>query len=361
MKLLITLFLTSAAGFSATPCLKATEACQDWITLGGGPWRSRVYTTFPLATRNPQITRAFIMVHGTNRDADNYFRTALAAAFLGNALDDTIVISPRIASAQGGCHDPLAENEVSWSCGGDSWRSGGTSASTDKLTSFDFVDELLRKLAKRDAFPNLKAIVVAGHSAGGQFVNRYSMANHIHETLGLPVTYVVANPSSYAWLDSTRPLPTQAPAVRPAGRDGSPPTTQDKLLAEKEAAASVNFVPFAGADKCANYDRWPYGMQNRTGGYTAKMSVEQLKKQLVSRPVTYLLGEIDILPLGGFDGSCSAMAQGPTRLARGQAFAKFVTEKLGAQHKMQEVHLCGHNARCMFTDEATLPLIFPKQ
>ena len=331
MKTLCAILLSTAA-FAATPCTKATEACQDWVTLGGGPWRSRVYTTYPLSTPNPQITRAFVMIHGTNRDADNYFRTALAAAFLGNALDDTIVISPRIASAAGACHDPLAANEVSWSCTGDSWRSGGTSVSTDKLTSFDFVDELLHKLANKEVFPNLKTIVVAGHSAGGQFVNRYSMANRIHETLGLPITYVVANPSSYAYLDSMRPA-------------GDP----------------IAFGPFAGVEKCPNYDRWPYGMQSRTGGYTAKMSVEQLKKQLISRPVTYLLGEIDILPLGGFDSSCSAMAQGPTRLARGQAFSKFVTEKLGAQHKVQEVHLCGHNARCMFTDEATLPLIFPRQ
>jgi hypothetical protein len=331
MKTLVTLLLSSAALFAATPCTKV-ETCTDWVTLGGGPWKGKVYTTYPLNRENPHITRAFIMIHGTNRDADNYFRTALAAAFLGNALEDTIVIAPRIASAAGNCRDKLDENEVSWSCTGDSWRSGGTSASSDKLTSFDFVDELLRCLATKKAFPNLKTIVVAGHSAGGQFVNRYSMANHIHETLGLPITYVVANPSSYAYLDSVRP-------------SGDP----------------VTFAAFAGTDKCPMYDRWPYGMQNRTGGYTAKMSVEQLKKQLASRPVTYLLGEIDILPLGGFDGSCSAMAQGPTRLARGQAFAKFVAEKIGAPHKMQEVHLCGHNARCMFTDEATLPLIFPKQ
>src|SRR5262249_15680665 len=146
-----------------------------------------------------------VMVHGTNRDADNYFRTAVAAAFLGGALEDTVVIAPRIASSTGNCRDVLAANEVSWSCTGDSWRSGGTPPRTHKLTSFEFVDELLRKLATRDAFPNLKSIVVAGHSAGGQYVNRYSMANQIHDTLGLPITYVVANPSSYAWLDNSRP------------------------------------------------------------------------------------------------------------------------------------------------------------
>jgi hypothetical protein len=331
MKLLTSLLLFTAATALAAPPCTTVATCTDWVTLGGGPWRGMVYTTYPLATRNPQITRAFIMIHGTNRDADNYFRTSIAAAFLGGALENTVVIAPRIASATGSCHDPLAPNEVSWSCTGDSWRSGGTSASTDKLTSFDFVDELLRKLAKRDAFPNLRAIVVAGHSAGGQYVNRYSMANQVHDTLGLPITYIVANPSSYAWLDASRPTSAEATA----------------------------FGPFANADKCANFDRWPYGLEIRTGGYTAKQSDDQLKKQLAARPVTYLLGEIDILPLGGFDSSCSAMAQGPTRRARGEAFARFVNQKIGARHTMQIVHLCGHNARCMFTDEATLPLIFP--
>jgi hypothetical protein len=331
MKLLTTLLILSAGTALAAPCITATANCTDWVTLGGGPGRGMVYTTYPLSARNPQITRAFIMVHGTNRDADNYFRTALAAAFLGGALDDTVVIAPRIASSAGSCRDSLAANEVSWSCTGDSWRSGGTSTSNDKLTSFDFVDEILRKVANKSVFPNLRAIVVAGHSAGGQYVNRYSMANQVHDALGVPITYVVANPSSYAYLDSARPN-----------------------------AESTGFGEFAGAASCPNFDRWPYGMQNRAGGYTAKMSVEQLTKQLAARPVTYLLGEIDILPLGGFDSSCSAMAQGPTRRARGEAFAKFVNQKIGARHNLVVVSLCGHNARCMFTSDAALPLIFPK-
>ena len=53
------------------------------------------------------------------------------------------------------------------------------------------------------------------------------------------------------------------------------------------------------------------------------------------------------------------MAQGPTRLARGQAFAKYVNQKFGAQHKAVIVSLCGHNARCMFTADTALPMIFP--
>ena len=116
---------------------------------------------------------------------------------------------------------------------------------------------------------------------------------------------------------------------------------------------------FGDARNCTTYDNWPYGLKRRTG-YSAKLTDDQLKKQLAARPVTYLLGELDTLPLAGFDSSCPAMAQGPNRLARGQAFANYVNRKYNAQHKAIVVPLCGHNARCMFTAEPALPILFPK-
>jgi hypothetical protein len=96
-------------------------------------------------------------------------------------------------------------------------------------------------------------------------------------------------------------------------------------------------------------------------GYAAKVSDDDLKKQLAARPTTYLLGELDILPLYGFDSSCSAMAQGATRLARGLAYAKYVGEKYGAKHNAVVVPACGHNGRCMLSSEASLPFLFPKE
>jgi pimeloyl-ACP methyl ester carboxylesterase len=321
-----------AAGSVWGACVSAAPVCTEFVTLAGGPYRSLIYRTQSLETRNEKITRALIVVHGTNRDADHYFRTAVAAAFLADALEDTVVIVPRIASAASGCRDTLAADEVSYSCAGaDSWRSGGVSASSDKLTSFDFMDEILCRLAAHQAFPNLQSIVVAGHSAGGQFVHRYEMSNRVHETLGVRVTYVVSNPSSYAYPDNTRPA----------------------------AEAAVAFRPYSDSRNCTTYDKWPYGFQGRSG-YAAKLTDDLLKKQLVSRPVTYLLGELDTLPIGGFDNSCPAMAQGATRLARGQAFERYVNEKFGAKHQVLVVPYCGHNARCMFTADPALPVLFPK-
>lgn len=314
----------------AAACISATPACTEWINFAEAPARSMVYRTFPLDVKNERITRALIMIHGAGRDGDNYFRSTLAAGFLAGALEDTLIVAPRFASNDGRvCQDVLAGGEVNWSCSGNSWRSGGNSLSNERLTSFDLADKILLKVARKDVFPNLKAVVLAGHSAGGQYVTRYEMANKVHEGLGVPITYVVSNPSSYAYLDQSRVL-----------------------------ASGLGFGPFREAATCAAYDHWPYGLQDRTG-YAAKIGDDQLKRQLAARPVTYLLGEIDILPLGGFDSSCSAMAQGPTRRGRGEAYAKYVNEKFGAQHKVIIVPLCGHNARCMFTAEPTLPIIFP--
>src|ERR1035438_132061 len=110
-------FLLAAATAYAAPCVTAGPACTEWFKLGGGPSRSMVYRTYSLDTKNPDIVRVLVMVHGAGRDADNYFRTATAAAFLAGALDDTLVIAPRMASNAGqGCQDKLAENEVNWNC-----------------------------------------------------------------------------------------------------------------------------------------------------------------------------------------------------------------------------------------------------
>ncbi|HTT12489.1 MAG TPA: alpha/beta fold hydrolase [Burkholderiaceae bacterium] len=347
--LLLSLALGPALA-AAGPCSTATPACTEMFAPATGPGRTLIYRTYPLDAKNPAITRALIVIHGLSRDADNYFRHALAAAFLAGALDDTLIVVPRFASNQGGaCKDELAPGELSWHCQprSDAWRNGGT-AVDGTVTTFDVVDELLRRLTRKDVFPQLKAIVVAGHSAGGQFVSRYEMTNLVHESLPIKPTYVVANPSSYTYFDNLRPTASALPANVAAGAPGY------TAPVEKRAA----FVTFADANNCTSFDHWPYGLKERTG-YSTRLDDEQIRKQLADRPTTYMLGELDILPLYGFDSSCPAMAQGPTRLARGLAYVRYVDELFGAKHKAIVISACGHNARCLFTADSALPLLFP--
>ena len=350
--LLSCLMLSLIAPAAWAACTVAAPECTEWVPIKGGPARFLVYRSQPLGVRNERITRAMLMIHGQNRDADNYYRHALAAGFLADALDDTVIVSLRFASNEGGsCKDALAEDELGWGClGPDSWRNGGPALGNAAITSYDPVDEILRRLATREAFPNLNAIVVAGHSAGGQYVGRYAMANKVHDELPVPPAYVVANPSSYTYLDDLRPTVSAVPA----GFAAAPPGYQAPLPSKPPAP----FVSYADAKGCSAYDSWPYGLGKRTG-YSARLSDDQLRKQVASRRTVYLLGELDILPLYGFDDSCAAMAQGPTRLARGLAFAKHVNDRHGASDDAQVVPACGHSARCMFTADMSLQLLFP--
>ena len=332
----------------AAPCTTATVACEKWMKIQNGPARTKVYASYPLDVPNRAITRALVMVHGAGRNADHYFETSMAAAFLAGAVENTIVLAPRFSAG----NDSVAANEVLWPERGENWRSGGALATNASYGSFDFMDDLLRTLANKRTFPNLTKIVVAGHSAGGQFATRYAMANKVHDKLnGVAVSYVVANPSSYAWPVADRPLPTG---------------TADPAAADKEALgpngekvnADFQYGPF-DTTKAPGYNRWPAGLADRKG-YTAGISDEQLKKQLVERPTTYLLGQVDVLPLGGFDSSPNAMAQGPTRRARGEAFFKYVNDVMGAKHTAIIVSECGHNDRCVYTTNKVFPVIFPR-
>jgi pimeloyl-ACP methyl ester carboxylesterase len=352
--------LFAAAAVLGRPCTTVSPDCAEWIKPAGQQSRVLIYRNYPLETKNENITRALVFVHGINRDADNHFRTALAAAFLVGALNNAVIVSPRFASNSsapgnqiGDCRDALALDEANWICEtqrADSWRSGGGEVGDDKLTSFDFMDEIIRRLARKDVFPNLKNIVVAGHSAGGQFVIRYEMSNQVHDSVGVAISYVVSNPSAYTYVDELRPTSTALPATIAATAPGFTPPAP--------AVPPPAFVPYADAQNCAGYDTWPYGLKRRVG-YASRLTDEELKKQLAVRRVTYLLGEADILPLGIFDTSCSAMAQGPTRLARGLAFSRYVKEHHGTNHTTVVVPFCGHSARCMFTSDVALPLIFP--
>ena len=208
------------------------------------------------------------------------------------------------------------------------------------------------KLADKKTFPNLTKIVVAGHSAGGQFATRYEMANKVHDTPGVShqlcrrqsVELRVAGRRASAADGQRRSRRRRQGSARPERREGATRTSP--------------YGPF-DATKAPNYNQWPAGLENRTG-YTAGMTDDQLKKQLVERPTTYLLGQVDVLPLGGFDSSPNAMAQGPTRRARGEAFFKYVNETLGAKHQAIIVPECGHNDRCIFTTDLVFPVIFPK-
>jgi len=337
---LLVLTLPALGAEPPRPCVLAAPSCMERVALDGEGRYSLIYRSYPLQVTNPRVRRALIVIHGAGRNAHSYFLSGIAGALIANALENTIVISPRLASNSGGtCRDTLERGEISWTCGGaEDWRGGGRAQDPPGVFVFDLIDAIVRKLADRERFPNLQVIVVTGHSAGGQFTNRYAAATQVEKVVQVPIKYVVSNPSTYLYLDDTRLPPKQT--CSPKG------------------GCTADFRPYAQRRQCPTFNHWRNGLEKKAG-YAANIPDEELRRNLATRDVTYLLGELDTLPLFGFDDSCPAMAQGPNRFARGLAYWNYMRKRFGANHKLITVPNCGHNGRCMYTADEALQALFP--
>ncbi|WP_328603954.1 hypothetical protein OG943_28245 [Amycolatopsis sp. NBC_00345] len=112
---------------------------------------------------------------------------------------------------------------MSWTNGDEtSWKDGGDSVSPAGISSFTVVDEILAGLADKQHFPDLTRITLIGHSAGGQFIQRYAVAGAAPAKLpGVSFHYVTANPSSYLYFTPDRPVGQGLPGSCPESA-GSP-------------------------------------------------------------------------------------------------------------------------------------------
>ncbi len=182
------LLLFTCISAVAAPCLKPDEACSERLPVGKG--HVTIFRTHPLTNgAAPEVKLAYIMVHGTNRNASEYFAWTLASTAAAAHLDSTAVAAPhfKVRTQTGG--DSVSNGELYWTNEG--WKSGQAAQNGPEF-SFDAMDALVRAFADKTRFPNIGEIVVAGHSAGGQFVQRYAAANRIDPLPGVNLRYVVA-------------------------------------------------------------------------------------------------------------------------------------------------------------------------
>jgi pimeloyl-ACP methyl ester carboxylesterase len=273
----------------------------------------------------PAITRAIIVLHGRLRNADVYYRSAQTAqAAAGDAGKAAIMIVPQFLAGIDVEGWQLLPDTLRWSLEG--WEGGEPALGPTPASSFDALDAILARLADRTIFPNLKQVVVAGHSGGGQVVQRYAIATRGEAQLAaanIGVRYVVANPSSYAYFSAERPEP--------------------------QIAAS-----------CPGYNRWKYGMDARPP-YLADATVAALEQRYVARQVIYLLGTRDTNPNHpALDKSCMAEAEGPYRYARGNSYAIAMARRDGGtpNHRLWDVEAVGHDGDKMLTSACGLAALF---
>jgi hypothetical protein len=304
-------------------CTAAGPSCHERLEVNPGRF-VRYYRSFEIARPNPQIRRALIVVHGLDRNANTYFTTGILVAEARASLRETLVIAPFFQAEA----DSPAADEYYWATGG--WARGHlslTGGPTPRVSSYQVVDLMLQRLSDASVFPALEEIVVAGHSAGGQYVHRFASGSPVESQNSRPrFRYVVANPSTFLYLGPERP-------------DG-----QGGFGIPDEVA-------------CPTYNHWHLGLEERNT-YMNRLTPEEIREHLVGRDLRILLGTADT-GSADLDMTCGGMLQGEHRYDRGLKIMAYMEAFFpGHGHREYQVPGVGHSNRQMFTSFSGLQAIY---
>ena len=143
------------------------------------------------------------------------------------------------------------------------------------------------------------------------------------------VRYVVANSSSYAYFDASRPAPGGSFEI-PQGPE------------------------------CQAYDKWKFGVSDLPP-YAERHPTEKIEQTYVNRDVTYLLGKNTTDPKHvSLDRSCMAEAQGADRLSRGVSYFAYLKKRHpeGLRHRLVIVEGVGPHGDKMLTSPCGLAALF---
>lgn len=305
------------------PCTVANSICAERVAIGTGLYLP-VFSTHELANGDRSVSRGLIVVHGNNRDPDNYFDSGVLAVAEGGAAGTTAVVAPHFQTID----DGPESDEPYWSSPG--WKRGNLSrpeGPSPRVSSYTALDSIVEIFLNTSRFPAMSEIVVTGHSAGGQVLHRYAATSQVEEgaRAGVTFRYVVANPSTYLYLGPER-----------AGAEGA-------------------FVIPGGG--CPDYNEWHYGLEDRNT-FAGAFAADTIRAQLSRRDVRILVGDADTLS-ASLDQSCGANLQGVNRYVRGRTLVRFM-EALHEGHNHVEMIVpgVGHSSRSMWTSAVGLESLF---
>ncbi len=302
-----------------------------------------------LADHDPNIEHVVFVHHGAAQNPTTYFDNMKAARDMA-AVDqpeleidfNTMVISPAMIGRRHVEDNPGRYENGHYPYWGSGWRAGADSQTEPPVSNFDLLDAMVLYVA--DNFPNVKSIVHAGHSAGGQVVSRYSVGTTAYDELlerGIYARYIISNPSSFLYLDTRRP---------------------DFETGEGFIDYSDE-VPVVNGEECERFNNYGYGFDGDVVEYMTRRPVEVMVEEFKERDVFMLQGLEDNDPEGSaLDRSCPAMMQGSHRLERGLWYYEYMGELYGPEgfgnKFIETVPDVGHDNALMFGSEEGKRIIF---
>lgn len=280
------------------------------------------------------IKKAVIIFPGKNRDSwkyTNLVRNAFEVALvnhpeLGLTNGTVLTLGPAVLNDYDVQFGAALADDITWH--GTQWQGGEGSRTPTldhKISLYEVLDHFTDWLFNTTNFPNLNAVTIAGHSMGGQAVQRYAILKK-QKVYDDNIHYWVGNPGSYAWLEDERPVQNAS---------------------------------------CTEHDTWKYGVggnMTKVPRY-ARKDVEANKTEVVSRyfqrKVHYGLALLDN---GPGDTHCEAVMQGGNHLDRGSNFVQLLGKMAnGFPSSTQTVDFVAnvsHQDYAMLSNNQTLAHLF---
>jgi hypothetical protein len=274
------------------------------------------------------IRTLLVYIHGLHRNAMGYYEYGDEAVRAAREKKTTLLITPQYTNDEDMVALWMGKEFLYWHKA--EWKDGyesvydETGAQSARMSSYEVMDSLITAVVNSGRFPNLRRVVVAGHSAGGQFVDRYSAISPLPDLLtGVRFRFIVMNPSSYLYPDNLRPA-----------EDGS------------------FIVPDSSA--CPGYNRYPKGLKE-LNTYARATGAERILQNMVQRDIVFLLGGDDTnMEDPDLDVSCAGNLQGKYRLVRGMYYIAHISSfpGYGGKKNFSVIRGVGHEGDMISTAEA---------
>jgi hypothetical protein len=297
----------------------------------------RYASNHALNEQNKNIKQLVIYIHGARRNGLDYYEWGETAVKNAQKNEETLFVSPQFTSEKDLESHNHDANHLFWT--NNNWRVGDESVSSKKrvmevkVSSFSLVDSMIARVCNRKLFPKLKKVIVIGHSAGGQFVQRYVGMTPMPNLLrGYKFRFIVMNPSSYLYFDDRRPV--------------------------KNATGLIFQRP--DTTGCGNFNEYPKGFEN-LNPYASKIGSKMIQDQFLKRDIVFILGGSDVdMNDPSMDKTCSGNMQGRFRLERGQFYYEYVKlfSKKDKIHRVEVVPNVAHSGDKMINSEITRKYLF---
>ena len=112
-----------------------------------------VYADHPVDKVAPDITRVFIVIHGTLRNADAYYASSQGGRE-GRSSGGTMVVAPQFLTRADTRAFSLPAPTLAWTQEG--WKGGEPARQPAPISSFTALDALLAHFADRGLYPRCR-------------------------------------------------------------------------------------------------------------------------------------------------------------------------------------------------------------